>query len=49
MDSMKANYKGGILACLLLMAQGANAGWDEWIKKLDETLSTPGTACKSGE
>ena len=44
MDSMKANYKGGILACLLLMAQGANAGWDDWIKKLDETLSTPGTA-----
>jgi len=44
MDSMKANYKAGILACLLLTAQGANAGWDDWMKKLDQTLSTPGAA-----
>jgi len=44
MDRMKANYKAGILACLLLTAQGANAAWDDWMKKLDETLATPGAA-----
>ena len=44
MDRMKANYKAGILACLLWTAQGANAGWDDWMKKLDQTLSTPGAA-----
>ena len=44
MDSMKANYKAGILAGLLLTAQGANAGWDDWMKKLDQTLATPGAA-----